>query len=74
MAGCRWIYQLLVEPGSFVVSPRCAHLIDALEKWQGADDVHKDKLDALRYALQSHIFRRQATLSRAAAGRTLRFY
>jgi hypothetical protein len=56
------------------VSPRCAHLIDALEKWQGADDVHKDKLDALRYALQSHIFRRQATLSRAAAGRTLRFY
>lgn len=74
MAGCRWVYQLMVEPGSFVISPRCAHLIDAFEKWQGADDVHKDKLDALRYALQSHIFRRQATLSRASAARTLRFY
>lgn len=73
-AGCRWLYQLMAEPGCFAVSPRCAHLIDALERWQFADDDHKDKIDALRYALQSHIFRRQAILAGAARRRAVRLY
>lgn len=58
-AGKRFIHHTMIRPGGFGVHPRCKHLLDALRKWDGADDEHKDKIDALRYALDSLIFTSQ---------------
>jgi hypothetical protein len=59
--GCRYLHQAMLRPGGFTVAPRCVHLIECLDRWQGADDDWKDAIDALRYALVMRIFRgRQA--------------
>lgn len=54
-AGIRWLHQRMVR-GQFRVHPRCEHLIKALNVWDYSDDEHKDKIDALRYALDHYIF------------------
>ena len=53
--GCRWVYNL-ISKDCFGVHPRCGALIAALDRWDFRDDDHKDKIDAVRYALDSHIF------------------
>jgi len=55
MAGVRWLHDAMVE-GRFFVHPRCRHVIAALNNWTGQDDDWKDKIDALRYALDQEIF------------------
>jgi hypothetical protein len=55
-AGCRYLHQSMIHAGHFQVHPRCESVIDALQKWDYRDDDNKDKIDALRYALQGHIF------------------
>ena len=54
--GIRYLHQAMVRPGHFHVDPRCVHLIEALDRWDYRDDDHKDKVDALRYSLDRHIF------------------
>jgi hypothetical protein len=55
-AGCRYLHQAMVHDGHFQVHPRCENVIDALQKWDYRDDDYKDKIDAVRYALQRQIF------------------
>lgn len=57
--GSRFLHSLMIRPGSFNIHPRCASLIDDLEKWDGTDNDHKDAIDALRYALEGFIFGRR---------------
>lgn len=57
--GCRYLHHAMLRPGGLTVHPRCRHLIEALDRWDGRDDERKDKIDALRYALDSYIFSRQ---------------
>jgi len=54
--GCRWLYHAMVREGGFGVHPRCSRLIEALDKWNMADDDYKDPIDALRYGLDSYVF------------------
>jgi hypothetical protein len=49
--GLDFLHRCMARKGHFTVHPRCQHLIEALTKWCGADDIHKDKVDALRYAV-----------------------
>lgn len=57
MVGSRWLYHAMVRDGGFGVHPRCAPLIHALDNYDPVvDDDHKDKVDALRYALDEFIF------------------
>jgi len=42
--------------GEFSVHPRCARLIQCLNKWSFQDDEWKHGIDGLRYALDRHIF------------------
>jgi hypothetical protein len=65
--GARWLHYAMVQ-GRFAVHPRCKRLIAALPKYTGDDDDSKDPIDALRYALDSRIFRRYV---RPAAGPAL---
>jgi hypothetical protein len=46
----------MVHDGHFQVHPRCEAVIEALLRWDYRDDDYKDKIDALRYALQRSIF------------------
>tara|TARA_R110002073_G_scaffold28815_1_gene91306 strand:+ start:1955 stop:3373 length:1419 start_codon:yes stop_codon:yes gene_type:complete len=55
-AGCRYLHQAMVKDGHFSVHPRCEDVIEALQKWDYRDDDNKDKIDALRYALQRQVF------------------
>lgn len=55
-AGIRFLHHRQVGAGQFAVNPRCAHLVRALNTWEGDDDDQKDKVDALRYALWPWIF------------------
>jgi hypothetical protein len=55
-AGCRYLHQAMVHDGHFQVHPRCENVIDALQKWDYRDDDYKDKIDAVRYALQRQVF------------------
>ena len=55
-AGCRYLHQAMVKDGHFQVHPRCEAMIEALQKWDYRDDDFKDKIDALRYALQRQVF------------------
>jgi hypothetical protein len=57
--GGRWLHQLMVK-GAFFVHPRCEVVIAALNGWDFTDDKHghKDKVDAIRYALWDYIFHR----------------
>lgn len=66
LAGARWVYQVMATPGAFLIDPRCEHTIEALREWEGADDEHKDKIDALRYSLQDHVFGRPVRVKRGA--------
>lgn len=70
-AGIRWLHQCMVREGGFNVSPTCPALIEALNRWDYRDDDHKDKIDALRYALQDYIF---ARVSKRPAAPFLRVY
>jgi hypothetical protein len=56
-AGCRYLHQAMVRPGHFFVHPRCARLLEALDRWDYSDSDYKDPIDALRYALQRYVFR-----------------
>jgi len=55
--GCRYLHHAMVQ-GRLHVHPRCRHTIEALDRWDGRDDDWKDKVDAVRYALDSYIFAR----------------
>lgn len=59
-SGARWIFQAMAAPGGFSVHPRCTRTIDALNKWTGPgpDSEDKDPIDALRYALETVIYRK----------------
>jgi len=59
-AGVRYLHHAMLRPGGFGIHPRCKHLIEALNRWDFTDDIHKDKIDALRYALDSFIFTNRA--------------
>lgn len=48
--GCTWLHRAMLRPDGFTVHPRCARLIEALEKWDFRDNDFKDPIDALRYA------------------------
>lgn len=67
-AGCRYLHQAMIRPGHFFVHPRCSKLSESLMRWDYSDNEHKDAIDALRYGLQSFIFRgdrgKQATTQR----------
>lgn len=58
--GVKWLHQRMVR-GQFRVHPRCVKLIEALNVWNFSgvsgftDDEHKDKIDALRYALDRYV-------------------
>lgn len=55
--GCEFLHQRMLKDGEFSVAPGCKRLIEALDRWDGSkNSVHKDPIDALRYALQSYIF------------------
>lgn len=57
-AGVKWLHHQFTR-GNIIISPRCQNLITALEKWDGtSSSVHKDIIDALRYALIPLIFAR----------------
>ena len=59
--GCRYLHQAMVR-GDFFVHPRCARLIEALERWDyTTTSPFKDIVDALRYALKPYIFGRTHT-------------
>lgn len=58
--GCRYLHQLLVRPGHFLIGSECPYLLEAFQKWNGQDDTYKDHIDALRYALQDYIFARRS--------------
>ncbi len=53
--GGKWLRVAMLE-GRFSVHPRCARVIKALPKYSGADDEHKDPVDAIRYSLDLVIF------------------
>jgi len=57
----------MIRPGHFFVHPRCEQLVESLMRWDYTER-HKDAIDALRYGLQSFIFRgdrgKQATTQR----------
>ncbi len=53
--GERWLHQQMVR-GRFFVHPRCVHLIECFEKYDGKrDSEFKHYIDALRYALKDTI-------------------
>lgn len=53
--GVRWMKnQMAME--RFTVSPRCVRLIEAIPAFTGADDIHKDPIDAIRYGCKSLIY------------------
>jgi hypothetical protein len=54
--GVRWLHHAMLRPGHFFVHERCKRVREALLKWEGADDIYKDRIDAIRYALDSAIF------------------
>lgn len=54
--GVRWLHHAMLRPGHFFVHERCKRVREALLNWEGADDVYKDRIDAIRYALDSAIF------------------
>ena len=56
--GCRFLHQCMVRPGHFQVHPRCTRLIESLNRWDYRDNEYKHAIDALRYALDSYIFRK----------------
>jgi hypothetical protein len=58
----------MARKGHFTVHPRCQHLIEALTKWCGADDIHKDKIDALRYSVWWLAKKRQRHTGGAVVG------
>ena len=58
-AGCRFLHQAMLRRGAFQVHPRCARLIEALNRWDYTDSDEKDPIDALRYALQDYVFARR---------------
>ena len=62
----RWLYHQMIREGGIGFHPRCARLIDALDKYHpDRDDESKDPVDALRYALDPWIWR-QPTRAPAA--------
>lgn len=65
--GGRWLHQLMVK-GGFFIHPRCEPVVAAFNNWDFTDDKHghKDKVDAVRYALWDWIFHRSN--SRPASG------
>lgn len=54
--GSRYIFHAMARPGGFGVHPRCARLIEALDRYTMADDDWKDPVDAVRYAIDPYIF------------------
>lgn len=58
-AGERWLYHALVREGGFAMHPRCTRGRSAFEQYTGVDDEtgSKDWMDAMRYAVDSLIFR-----------------
>jgi len=55
--GGEFLHQRMLKEGQFFVSPACKRLIEAFDRWDGSkNSVHKDPIDALRYALQNYIF------------------
>lgn len=54
--GGRFLHDLMLRKG-FKVHPRCTRLIEALDRWDFTDSDYKDPIDALRYALNTYIFR-----------------
>lgn len=58
--GCTWLHRAMLRPGHFTVHPRCARLIEALEKWDYTDSDYKDPIDALRYATWPYAIRSRA--------------
>jgi hypothetical protein len=56
--GIRFLHRSMVRD-AFRVDERCVHLIKGLKRWKGADDEYKHQIDALRYALCTHIFKRE---------------
>jgi hypothetical protein len=61
--GVRWLHEQMLRHGHFRIQARCKHTIDALRRWAWKDDEHKDKIDALRYALEPVIMRVRRTTS-----------
>ena len=56
-AGVRWLHQAMLRPGHFGIRPRCQRLLSAMKAWDYTDTDDKDPIDALRYALDTLIFR-----------------
>jgi hypothetical protein len=56
--GARWLWYQTVR-NNLIINPRCRRLIDAMDRWNMADDDWKDPIDALRYALDPLIFKRR---------------
>jgi hypothetical protein len=56
-AGLRFLHQAMLRPGHFRVHPRCNRLLEAIQRWDYTDNDQKDPIDAVRYALDSLIFR-----------------
>jgi len=60
-AGCRYLHQAMVRPGHFSVHPQCENVLEAFNRWDYRDDIFKDKIDAIRYAIQWFIFSKRRT-------------
>ena len=63
--GVRFIHHSMVRPGHFNINPRCKLLCESLSRWEYKDDQWKHSIDSLRYALQSWIFARRRSQTRA---------
>lgn len=47
----RWLHRCMLRPGHFQVHSRCTQLIEALQRWDWADNEYKHPIDALRYGV-----------------------
>jgi len=68
--GVRWLHTLMLRPDCFRVHVQAQATIEALTRWDYSDDAHKDRIDALRYALWSISMRSPRIMARSP---TLRY-